>query len=621
MVATFRAALCVCMLAGFYVLALGIIGGLAWLSVLFWQQDHEAGAAKIGYVTIVVAIAVAGALWKVLRAKAEAATGVQLTPERAPELWQMVRELARQEKTRAPEEILVIPDVNAAVSEDTRLLGLVGGRRRLYLGAPVVQALTVSQLQAVLAHEMGHYSRRHTRLGAIAHRGRMAIVATADRLSGSVIGYLFTGYAKLYVLVAAAVSRRQELEADQAMVRVAGRSVAQSTLRKLPVIDAAWRFYVGRYVRPAWEAGYMPKDFFGGFASLLAARQDEIAKLRDKEPPQEKSTWDTHPPIAERIAAMESMPDSAVSADTRPAHALIPGYDEVRLELARLTVKADGRTPVDWDELTTVGLVTEEQREADHIYRAAARFAGTGGANLSTVLGFVESGRIGEFAASLFPNATKEEAATLFANPLHLLLRVAAIRSGAGRWQHSWSTAPTFVNAEGAPFDDDLAKVAAQAVDATTLDAAKARMAELGIDISRATQVDKVATAHGGQVIGGLANVKMNGSPHDLLILTNGLVLAPCPKKTDGGKDRLIGMLESAPLTELAQRNTFIPYEEIASATIVKESPIRVELTLHDGQMLAIYESWTGDRLTKESADTLKEALSPFVAGAAGEDE
>ena len=253
---------------------------------LLAQDRVSAGTAKLGYVTLAVAIAILLALWKVARSKPEPMPGVVVTPDHAPELWQQVRDLAGQANTRAPDEIRLIPMVNAAVSEDAKLLGLLGGKRRLYLGVPLHAGLTVSQLRSVLAHELGHYSRNHTRLGEVAYRGKHAMVATVAQLSG-IVGWLLKQYAKLYMLVTAAVSRRQELEADELSVRVAGRATAQGTLRELPVIDMAWSFYQGRYIEPGWEAGYAPRaaDFFGGFGDMLRARTDELRRSAKRRRP------------------------------------------------------------------------------------------------------------------------------------------------------------------------------------------------------------------------------------------------------------------------------------------------------------------------------------------------
>jgi Zn-dependent protease with chaperone function len=618
MITTIRAALSVLMLLGFYLFAFGLVAAMGVATVLLWQDHSGPAVAKLGYVTIAVGVAIVVALWRVMRAKPEVMPGLPVSEAQAPELWRMVRELAAVANTRVPDEILLIPMVNAAVTEDARLLGLVGGRRRLYLGVPLLQAFTVAQLRSVLAHELGHYSRNHTRLGEIAYRGREAIVATVQRLSGNLVGWLLKQYAKLYMLVGAAVSRRQELEADELSVRVAGRATAQATLRELPVIDAAWGFYERRYIDPGWEAGYAPTaaDFFGGFGQMLEARADELASMRSAPPPEDGSRWDSHPSIAVRVAAMDAMADVAVAADNRPAADVLPDFDRASEAVATRSVQFDNRKQLPWDEFSGASVLTQEQREADLIYRAAARLRGTGGAGLSDVLELVEAGRLGELAEDFFPGATRREARAKFAGPMTLLLRVAAVRSGAAAWRHSWSGPPTLVGRSGDV--PPLEEVAALAIVPDTVAEARARMAALGIDVAAAVVVDRVATAHGGDIIGGLANVSVNGAPHDVLILDNGLILKSCPKKTDGGKNRLIALVQSAPVAELARDNAFLPFEEIAAATVVKTTPIRVELTMRDGRTLRIFEAWTGERLAKNSSEVLHEVIKPFLAAPVG---
>ena len=131
---------------------------------------------------------------------------------------------------------------------------------------------------------------------------------------------------------------------------------------------------------------------------------------------------------------------------------------------------------------------------------------------------------------------------------------------------------------------------------------ARRQLAELGIDMTRATQVNQTATAHDSEILGGLANVKVDGAQRDVLILDRGLIMRPCPKKTDGGSGRLVEFAQEAPVLELAKRYGFLPYDEIAGAVVEKETPARLRLTLHDGRSVTIHETWSGDRLTKDSA-------------------
>src|SRR5690348_1524500 len=156
MITTIRAAISVVLLLGFYVLALAVVGGLGFASYLLWTHDGGgSGAAKLSYLTVVIAIGVVVAFWRVIRTRPAMPPGLPVVADAAPQVWQMVGDLAAQARTRAPERIMLVPEVNAAVVEDAKALGLVGGQRRLYLGVPLLQGLTVGQLRSVVAHELG----------------------------------------------------------------------------------------------------------------------------------------------------------------------------------------------------------------------------------------------------------------------------------------------------------------------------------------------------------------------------------------------------------------------------------------------------------------------------------
>ncbi|MBO3100946.1 M48 family metallopeptidase [Cellulomonas fengjieae] len=611
MTTTLRAALSAVLLAGFYVVALGLIVGMGALTVWAFQSDAEAAAAKLGFFTAAVAVGLVVALWQVARARPATDRGPVLTPADAPELWETVRELAAAADTRAPDDIRLLPDVNAAVSEDTRLLGLVGGTRHLYLGVPLLQTLDVGQLRSVLAHELGHYSRSHTRLGPLTYRGKQAIIATLQQLSGNIVGWFLRQYARLFFVVSAAVNRRQELEADQLSVRIAGRATAQSALREIPVADAAWSFYLSSYLEDAWESGYAPtaQGFFGGFGHLVAARTTELAQMRDDAPPAEQSRWDSHPSIAARVAAMEAMPDVDVPRDTRPASSLIPGFDAVATDLAAAAVDVDGRTQLDWEELTATSLAASRQRTADVVYRAAARVAGQQRANLGTVLDVVAGGGRGRLEEDLGIVAEEGEGDPL-ADVMELLVSQAAVQAGVARWQHSWSGPATLAGRDGRPIN--LTPVVAAALRPDTIESARAHLAELGVDVTSTGQVADTATAHGGEVLGGLASVKVDGTKHDVLVLDLGMILVPTPKRDENGKARMFGLLQSGSVLQLASYHRFLAYEEIATAKITKRTPLHAELTLHDGRTLTLKETWTGESLAKDSSLRLLEHLLAY---------
>lgn len=612
MVATFRALASVVMLAGFYVVALIQLAGA--VALVIWLSTVLSGviALKIAFPLFVATVgAVSVALWKAIRAKPEPAPGLTVGPDQAPELWRTVHELATVVGTRVPNEIRLVPEVNAAVSEDTKLLGLISGRRILYIGIPLLQAMRVDQIRSVLAHELGHYSGRHTRLGAVAYRGRLAMGGTISRIGPrNPVGWVFRGYSRLYLLVDNAASRRQELEADRSSVQVAGRAAAASALRELPVLDAAWDFYFQRYVHPGWQAGYVPDDLFGGFNELIVARQAELDEMRGAEPEGGGSRWDTHPPIAERIGIIATAPDTSGASDDRPARVLLPDIAALGRRLQQVVVDAGDRTMLPWPEFTAAMVAAGVQREADAVFRALGRFTGTPDPGLPAVLELVQNGRLGEFAEQFFPNATRREAAGKFAEPMESLLRSAAVASGAARWQHSWSEPARFVGRNGQPLQ--LTEIAELAVALQTVPEAVARLTALGIDPAAGKVVQRRADASGARLVAALANIKVDGVDHDLLMLNRGLVFVSNPGKADKGTKRLRELVESAPIAELASRNQFLPFEELATATVRKAVPLKAELVLHDGRRLTLQEAWSSELLEKNSRDTLLEALKSF---------
>jgi len=187
-----------------------------------------------------------------------------------------------------------------------------------------------------------------------------------------------------------------------------------------------------------------------------------------------------------------------------------------------------------------------------------------------------------------------------------MLFSLAAVRSGTAYWRHSWTGPVKLTDAAGTELEFE--EIARLAVSPDTVEEARARLAQAGIRVEAAAIIERRATATGSDIIGALANVKVDGMHTDLVLLDRGFVFVPGPKSTDNGKDRLRTLLSSGPVEELAARFRFVPYEEIAAATISKRTPVRAELRMHDGATVAVEERWTGEQLG-ESRDALLSVL------------
>jgi hypothetical protein len=123
--ATFRAVVSLLALIGFYVFAVGIIVGVIIGAIQL--RDVLPGMPWVIAATAGAGLIVLGSLWTLATWRPGIQPGVDVTPEGAPELWALVSELSETTRTRGPEQVRLVGEVNAAVSEDARFFGLFGG--------------------------------------------------------------------------------------------------------------------------------------------------------------------------------------------------------------------------------------------------------------------------------------------------------------------------------------------------------------------------------------------------------------------------------------------------------------------------------------------------------------
>ncbi|MCX5194767.1 M48 family metalloprotease [Streptomyces sp. NBC_00249] len=490
--ASLRALRALVLLCGFYLLSLVLLAllGLFDWAVLSWV--HHAVAAKIVFGTLLLAVPIVRGLFMLRAPAREPLPGVPATEDQEPGLWRAVRETAAEVGTRAPDEIVLTDEVNAAVAEDARLLGLLPGTRRLYLGLPLMAGLDEFQLRAVLAHEMGHYAHLDTRLTPLVARGRDHLERTVEHLRARadgkeakerarqekraakriakgkkaravdtegegftyrVMAFVYTLYGAFYMRATLAGDRRQELAADLASVRVAGRDSAASALRELAAVKSAHGFYLGSYATLGVRAGLLPLpgQFHGGFRLLLDARREELDELRTELPTKPVTPFDSHPPLAERVARIEALPDDGRAPRApRPALALLHDADAAMaaLEPVTLSPEALALERLDWADLVHTSLTRYAAQDAAGAREAVA--AEGAGPDLAALLTALDTdpqlrGRLAERlpksaeAAAATGRTAREYARSALRAALELLVTAELTQRGAARWQLSWS--------------------------------------------------------------------------------------------------------------------------------------------------------------------------------------
>ncbi|MCP2261953.1 Zn-dependent protease with chaperone function [Streptoalloteichus tenebrarius] len=455
-----RAVLALVLLVGFFVLVLALTVGVAGVAVYALTTGHGVGGIKLGLLAGAVALAVGAAVRSVLRVKPQP-YGAVVDRAAQPHLWAVVDELAATARTRGPDEIRLVPEVNAAVFEEAPLLGLREGRRYLMIGLPLLAGLTVSELRAVLAHELGHYSHGHTKLSALTYRATATVSRTVEEVDG-VARWILKGYSKLYLLVARSANRQQELHADAASVAAAGREATRNALRRIGALAPAWSFYGDAYLSLAPAAGRTP-DLLAGFRSFLADphRQKALAEIEtallDAEP---SSAFDSHPPIRKRIAAVDRLPDPGLPLDQRPAWSLlvdperaIPAFEE--------QILIDGLGPrASWDEIVRLAGAEQAAHQARLLARAGTESGAAPAGTLGAVLDAVRRGDGHRLVGWVVkPDLTPEEFAEAVPAVLTDLLAAMVVSAliDAGRAHHEldWGGPWRVRLADGAELDPE----------------------------------------------------------------------------------------------------------------------------------------------------------------------
>jgi heat shock protein HtpX len=352
-----RAVLAVVLMIGFYLLALAISAGLFYIPFAEIVYLHHI-TPKLDLICVIAGAAI---LWSVLpRIDKFLAPGPALTAKQDPRLFAEIESVARSVGQAPPSEVYLVPDVNAWVGQRGGIMGF-GSRRVMGLGLPLMRVLSRSEFRAVLAHEFGHYHGGDTKLGPWIYKTRGAIVRTLASLGGkdgrgSWLQKPFLWYGKMFLRITHAISRRQEFVADELAARAVGSKPLITGLRTVHGAGSAFGAFWQNECVPVLNAGFRP-PLAEGFHRFVHA--SPIAEAIHKGLEEELKTgkadaYDTHPPLKERIAAVEPLPAGDTATADAPALSLlddVPTLENLLFQTLAGPDAAGKLKPIDWPEV------------------------------------------------------------------------------------------------------------------------------------------------------------------------------------------------------------------------------------------------------------------------------
>jgi Zn-dependent protease with chaperone function len=307
--------------AGYFALVGTVVGVVLLVAgcIFFVAEFVNFAVLKFLIIPLGIGALVLRSLW----VKFPKPEGYRLREVDAPKLFEMLKRIRTATKGPEVHHVFLTPEFNASMSQHPRL-GIFGWYENcLRIGLPLLHALSPDEVRAVIAHEFGHLSRKHSVGSGWIYRVRQTWIqvlvnSQQSRTAGS--GFfrsLFNFYVPYFSAYSCVLMRAMEFEADRFAVILAGKQNAARALIKLQLKQRAMEdeFWPG-FLQGAETEPYPPHDVFVALIDWLrqplTAEQAQrwfAQSLTDKH-----HFADSHPALGDRLEAI-GYPEVRLIAD------------------------------------------------------------------------------------------------------------------------------------------------------------------------------------------------------------------------------------------------------------------------------------------------------------------
>lgn len=285
---------------------LGLIAGIVWL--IFSGKHGAAVLIKV----LIFGLFLVGYILKSLWIKIDAPTGEEVTRDKAPALFAIIDDICRRQNSAAPHKVLLTGDFNAFVSQ-VPSLGIFGWYKNyLVLGIPYMLSCNAQQFKAVIAHEFGHFSGSHGRMGTWIYRVRSSWYNIMQNFQNSpqsgnfLFSWFFNWYVPYFNAYSFVLAREQEYEADRYATAYAGAQANAEDLVNSTIKGTSG----GLYWRDVWQSvnnqELPPRQVFTQTRTILkqVVPESEYQAQLKKVLQVRTQNFDTHPALRDRLAAL-----------------------------------------------------------------------------------------------------------------------------------------------------------------------------------------------------------------------------------------------------------------------------------------------------------------------------
>ena len=305
--------------AGFLAILLLVLLLSVGLMTIAFLTGKEPGVFLIAVVAILLAFGICQAL-VFLWVPIESEPAREVVRGDAPRLFELLDQIQSRLGVAAFHHVRITSEFNSYVQMIPRL-GVFGfNRNSLYLGLPMMRALTIDNYAAVLAHEFAHYSSRHDRFGMWIYRlrrtwNRVFAELQDSNTSGLVhnlrrpILWFVDWYWPRFNAHAFVLSRANEYEADRLAAEVTGVDCAAEALFRIECAGLRFneKFWVG-LAQQARASVEVPNDVLQRMQIFLGSDPEpgDANRWLDLASQTLTGNIDTHPSLADRLKALDS---------------------------------------------------------------------------------------------------------------------------------------------------------------------------------------------------------------------------------------------------------------------------------------------------------------------------
>jgi Zn-dependent protease with chaperone function len=265
---------------------------------------------------------------KALRVSMTPPKGIVLYRQQAAPLFRLLDDIRQQLRGPQIHTVLLTDEFNAAVVQLPRL-GILGWHKNyLIIGLPLLQALSVSQFTAVLAHEYGHLSGAHGRFGAWIYRIRQTWYRVVSSLESNeswgsaLFNRFFIWYIPFFNAYSFVLARLNEYEADRCAAQIVS---AEEAAQALVNVEIKNRFLEERFWPKLFaDADKKPEPSYEPYRVLpqtfkMFLKPEEAQKWLNQALQEHTDIADTHPCLTDRLMALEENAQMPAPVETHAA--------------------------------------------------------------------------------------------------------------------------------------------------------------------------------------------------------------------------------------------------------------------------------------------------------------